>query len=319
MLLFVACEVPFSPNAEWKETPVVYCLLDQDEDTTWVRVEKCFLGEGNIHNYGGISDSINYPAGSIAVNLLAYKNGVQTSSVQLRDTVLNHNVGAFSNLNQPIYFTPIRLDEQCMYKLELHQVADGRLLASTDSIPLIIRDPSNSLFVRPTVYDRFIFRNRSGGDPACQIEWNQFENARLYQPIVRFYYSIQGDTQYVDLKCQTVASGTTQGRLSTYYSRQAFLQGVYEALKDDPNPKKYLKTVDLYLTACDENLNVYMSNINSGNSIDQSYEPYTNIHGGLGIFGARRTKLYHNFDADSSLLPPDGLHYLLKNLDVGIE
>ena len=61
IFLFYACEVEFSPNAEWKEVPSVYCILDQDDDTTWVRVEKCFLGEGSIYNYGMISDSINYP------------------------------------------------------------------------------------------------------------------------------------------------------------------------------------------------------------------------------------------------------------------
>ena len=48
-LLLSACEVEFSPNAEWREIPVVYCVLDQDDDTTFVRVERCFLGEGNIY------------------------------------------------------------------------------------------------------------------------------------------------------------------------------------------------------------------------------------------------------------------------------
>ena len=71
-LLLTSCEVDFSPNAPWKEVPVVHCLLDQDDDTTWVRVEKCFLGEGNIYTYGAVSDSINYPKDSIIVRLLAF-------------------------------------------------------------------------------------------------------------------------------------------------------------------------------------------------------------------------------------------------------
>ncbi len=47
-LLLASCEVDFSPNASWREIPVVYCVLDQDDDTSYVRVERCFLGEGSI-------------------------------------------------------------------------------------------------------------------------------------------------------------------------------------------------------------------------------------------------------------------------------
>ena len=50
ILLFTSCKVEFSPNAEWKEVPVVWCVLDQMDDTTWVRVQRCFLGEDNLYN-----------------------------------------------------------------------------------------------------------------------------------------------------------------------------------------------------------------------------------------------------------------------------
>ena len=74
-MLMSSCEVEFSPNAEYVETPVVYCVLDQDDDTTWARVERCFLEEGNIYNFGSQSQLYTYPQGTIKVNLLAYRNG----------------------------------------------------------------------------------------------------------------------------------------------------------------------------------------------------------------------------------------------------
>ena len=74
-LFFTSCEVEFSPNAKWKNVPVVYCVLDQDDDTTWARVQRCYLSEDNIYSYGQNSDSINYPQGSIEVYLLGYENG----------------------------------------------------------------------------------------------------------------------------------------------------------------------------------------------------------------------------------------------------
>ena len=66
-LLFSACKVDFSPNAQWKELPVVYCILDQDDDTTWVRVQRCYLGQGNLYQYGSNYDSVNYPQGQLTV------------------------------------------------------------------------------------------------------------------------------------------------------------------------------------------------------------------------------------------------------------
>ena len=82
MLLLTSCEVEFSPNAEWKEIPVVYCLLDQDDDTTWARVERCYLGEGSIYSYSGNTDSINYPAGSIEVQLVKLYNGEEQAYIE---------------------------------------------------------------------------------------------------------------------------------------------------------------------------------------------------------------------------------------------
>ena len=51
VLCFVSCEVEFDPNADWKATTVVYGVLDQDSDTTFVRVQKGFLGNGNYLDY----------------------------------------------------------------------------------------------------------------------------------------------------------------------------------------------------------------------------------------------------------------------------
>ena len=105
-LLTVSCEVEFSPNAEWKEIPVVYCLLDQDDDTTWARVERCYLGDGSIYDYGSISDSINYPLGSIEVKLLRIYNGETVAEYTFRDTTVNRQSGNFANMAQPMYYLP---------------------------------------------------------------------------------------------------------------------------------------------------------------------------------------------------------------------
>jgi hypothetical protein len=315
-LLLVSCEVEFSPNAEYKETPVIYCVLDQDDDTVWARVERCFLEEGNIYSFGSDASLLNYPQGSIKVELIAFRNGSENHRIALRDTLRAHLSGPFADEPQPIYFATQPLDSTCMYKLEVRRASDDSLMASTDSIALILQ-LNSQLISRPANNTRFAFSDNASGTAVCKIVWNPLANARRYQPIVRFFYGEDGDTHYVDLKCAHVTSGAN----ITAYPLESFLNSLKNALQDDPNPKEYLKYVEIYLTACDENLNVYINNVASGVSLNQTADTYTNVHGGLGIFAARRTHLFKYLDADPSMNPLSssnpGLYSYLHALGIG--
>ena len=115
-LCLSACKVEFSPNAPWRDVPVVYCVLDPQEDTVWARVQHAYLGEDNIYNYSQISDSNYYGKDDIEVYLLAWK-GISgpffsyTPSNQLVDRwKLSYTVregkpeGDFPSGKQPVYY-----------------------------------------------------------------------------------------------------------------------------------------------------------------------------------------------------------------------
>lgn len=312
--LCASCEVEFSPNAEYKETPVVYCLLDQDDDTIWARVEKCFLEDGNIYNYGSQSQLYTYPQGSLDVSLLAYRNGNHVSTISLSDTLRPRNDGSFDNSPQPIFYSTAQLDTTCMYKLEVRHRDNDSLVAYTDSIPLLLRRPHDSLITNPTNNQRFRFVNG-----VCKIAWNALDNARRYQPFVRFYYGELGDTLHVDLFC----GSETNGKLFTDYPLQSFLNTLKESLQSDTNHKDYLEFVEIYLTACDETLNVYMNSAGSGTNLSQTTDVYTNIHGGVGVFAARRTSLHKYLLSDNSMNPMNstapGLRAYLRELNIGFD
>ncbi len=187
--LFTSCEVEFSPNAQWKNIPVVYCLLDQDDDTTWVRVQRCYLSEGNIYQYGSNSDSINYPQGSISVALLAYQDGTLKDSIPFSYTEIDRDSGAFAYIAQPVYYalTKNNSRENYTFVLSIRNTADGTLLATTDPISLI-KKTSGDLITQPSITTTpsgdtlggFVFNK---GDEStgryCLIPWNSLENARL--------------------------------------------------------------------------------------------------------------------------------------------
>ena len=304
---FTSCEVEFSPNAEWKDVPVVYCVLDQDDDTTWVRVERCYLGEGNIYSYGAVRDSITYPAGSLSVAILAYQGGVLKDSIPFTETTIDREAGDFASVGMPIFYckTQNRLKQYYTYVLNIRKT-DGSLLATTTPISLVkwtpttnkptpITQPSYTTSPSGAWVGGFKFNASSAmGSPmtSCLIEWDTLENARYYQPVVRFYYKVDGDTTYVDLKCPTKAGDNTSNKLNIYYSRDAFLDELKQQLKDDPRYKVNLNMVDVYLHCCTEDLNAYLTSVLQAGGINAEHSVYTNIKGGVGIFAARRTHIY---------------------------
>ena len=319
LLLLTACDVEFSPNAEWKDIPVVYCVLDQDDDTTWARIERCYLGEDDIYGYSSVSDSFNYPQGSIQVSLIAYHNGLPVDSVDFQYTEVERSDGNFANHSQPMYFFPTGsfLREDCTYKLRLRRVSDGSRIAMSQSVPLVVQTASQ-VISRPTNTGSFGFYDKNGSSAAfCKIEWPALSNARRYQPIVRFYYSIDGEEMYEDFLCNTVMANTAS-TYYTFYSRASFLEELYLRLKDDPREKVYLRRFDIFLTACSEELNAYMSTIAASADIDDAHEMFSNIDGGVGILGSRRTHLHKTVPGDSSNLANTGLYYFLMDLGINM-
>ena len=325
VFLFAACEVDFTPNAEWKNIPVIYCLLDQDDDTTWVRVQRCYLTEDNIYNYGQNSDSINYPQGSITVSLLAYENGTQKDSMAFNYTERNRDSGHFANTAQPLYWfvTRNRLKENYTYVLTVRNSADNSILATTEPISLI-KQTASTLITKPTVTvlngtdtvgGGFAFFDNTGTSSTtlyCHIKWNSLENARLYQPIVRLYYEAQDSVRYVDLHAPKVSSKYSE----TYYSRDVFLDELKNLLEGDTCRKRYIPTVDMYLTACSEELNAYMTTATPGSSLSQHAETFNNIRGGVGVFASRRTHLFKRMPSDETVGDRGLLHFLTE-LGVG--
>ena len=320
-----SCDVEFSPNAEWKEIPVVYCLLDQDDDTSWVRVEKCYLAESDIYSPAQISDSINYPEGAISVSIIAFDNqGNKKDSIPFVYTLRDRPEGNFANQNQPLYYsvTAGRLRDDWHYQLRIRRTADDSIIAASRTPIPLIKQVSSAVINKPSYTvtpvgssGQFSFY---GPNNTCLIEWDTLQFGRLYQPVVRFYYLEHGDTAYVDLHAPSNASRGNARTLSVNYSRYAFLADLKTKLQDDTAAKKYLKMVDIYLTVSSEDYNAYISSLNAGSTISQGREPYTNINGGLGIFASRRTHLHKWMPADSSN-KAEGLYTHLIKLGVGIE
>ena len=326
-VLFASCKVEFSPNAAWQEIPVVYCVLDQDADTTFVRVQKCYLGEGNNLAYSTVFDSVNYPKGSLEVKMLAWK-AVRTQYGMLEkdpsattpkkefsfDYYISHDKeeGNFAAPEQPLYICITRglLDTACVFQLLVIKTETGDTIA-TSFTSLVGNYADMSILLRhPNNNTKFQFSG-SAGNGRCAFEWLTLPRARQYQPMVRFYYRDfmvydRGDhfdttiiPHHLDIPVSSVKVNLNAYVAQTNLDEQRYLAAIKDGLKDkildengDTINRNIIDSVDIYIKACTEELAAYLFSQADNGSINQDGYNYSNIEGGKGVFAARRAKIF---------------------------
>ena len=311
--LFTACHVDFSPNAPWQEIPVVYCLLDQDEDTTWVRVQKCYLGEGNLYGYASQYDSVNYPSGTLSVTMEMWRakrgryNTLEVdpaANAPVRtftfvETMLNDKPqGNFASPAQMAFCCPTAglLDTGCVYRLLVRRASGDTLATAVTSLvggTMELRDPTS----------RKMFQFSGAGEKKCVIQWTTLPRARQYQPQVTFFYNdfvrTWNGTTYdtlitphsIDIECPVRKSGmnTLTEQVDLYQS--SFLSTIQLAIGADTTHKVVVDSVLIAISACNEDFAAYLFSVESTGSVGESRSAFSNIDGGLGVFAARRTHL----------------------------
>ena len=95
VILFSACSTDLAVIGNYKETLVVYGLLDQSQLKQYIKINKAFLGEGNSFEYAQIKDSSQF-VNSLSVVLKRIKNGVEIDSYNFSpDNTIEKNPGVF--------------------------------------------------------------------------------------------------------------------------------------------------------------------------------------------------------------------------------
>jgi len=345
ILLFIvallsSCKAEFSPNAPWREVPNVYCVIDPEEDTIWARVQRCFLGEDNLYNYAPIRDSNYYSESEISVHLIAWKGIVGSNgSITPTDKVADRwqltytecpgkPEGLFPSGSQPLYYCVpgkrLVADTTCLFQLVVIKNATGDTLASATTTlvgflekTIRLRDTLEIVVSRPNSSRNKEFGFRTG--TRGEISWNTLPRARLYQPVITFFYKKNGDTLSLDIPLATKNNSNNSTSLTQKISLDRFLSFVKDELKDNRDSLFFVNNIDITLLACNEDLNVYLYSHSNNNVLSgQEYSTYSNIDGGVGIFGSRRRHIRVNVPCDSLGTPsPNYLDYELINLGVG--
>ena len=234
--VLTSCEDDFTPNAEWKNTPSVYCLLDQDDDTTFVRLQRCYLSDNNLYDGSGISDSIYYPDGAVTVVIKAWHNeeeSKQEGATPVKTLTFNRMLreksdGAFAHGPQPIYChanMPGDLDTNYYYQLVITDNSSGNIIASAGTTLIGDANTTHSWLKNPFPVGANSHNTFNMLYGYADIKWYPFARGRLYQPRIRFYYRYRYDSdslRHIDITCDAVKQTTQNIEMSTRISKEHY-------------------------------------------------------------------------------------------------
>lgn len=302
LLIFTwSCEEDFNINAPYQDITVVFGLLDPGKDTIFLKINKAFLGDGNVLEMAKIEDSSIY-VNDLQASIEEWENGDFIKSYPLDTiTINNKEDGTFYNPYQIIYYTPYQPVTSREYRLKV-KVNNREITAVTS----LVNDFSIS---KPSAGSPFIqFKKGTDGE----IVWSSAKYGKRYEVEIRIKYKEvlfdSPDTiyKYVDWGMGTEKSKNVNGgeELKIAYSNDGFYKLMkanipYSDMAVEANVKeRYTNNVDFVIAVAAENLNTYMEVNEPSNSIVQERPEYTNITNGLGLFSSRskniRTKKIHS-------------------------
>lgn len=314
-LLFSACSTDLDVIGDYKETMVVYGLLDQAQPIQYIKINKAFLGEGDALMYAQIKDSVQF-VNALTVEIKRIKNGVQMgATILLTPTNMPKDAGLFYSSDQTnaIYSFPTpattaanALKPDSEYELTITNGETGNVVTAKTSL---ITDITG--FINPTPLGTtfsFVVFGAGGANAPFNIVWNSAKNARLYQVILRLNYvdsTASGlDTQSIsytlpeirmeDVDFQVEVTQATKGR--------DFYKHIGNALEDYSGLiQREVLDVDLLLVAGSSDLSTFIDVNKPSTGIIQERPEFTNITNGLGLFSSRlnRAPLTRQLDGTS--------------------
>jgi hypothetical protein len=325
--LFSGCKQDFDITANYKEIPVVYGLLNQQDNKHYIRIQKGYLIDGNAVVAAGISDSIYYPD-VLTVKLVPYSNSnnaqigsvITLTRVDGNDPSVNlpKDDSIFANAPNWLYTFTGTLDPAKNYQLTVTNTSNNfsfKNVKDPDDQSPGIRLVKDFTVSTPSKGAKINLQNNN----SSRVVWQSAENAYLYDLTVRFYYkeyasadnALLKDT-FIDIPFfKSYAFDYTGGVVTPYEITSNVVLG-YLASHLTANDAIYrefniTKGMQFKFAAGGKELNKFMNSraAQGGLSSNEALPPYTNIDNGQGLLSSRYFK-----QVDSVMLSLGGMDSL---------
>lgn len=293
LILVAGCSTKVKLNTEWKDTTIIYGLLDQNEDYHYIKINKAFLGEGDYYVFAQVQDSSEYK--NVSAYVQESNNGVVTANYPLRDTLLhNRNTdGVFYAPDQTLYyFRNASLNPSRTYKLvvKVNQGTDAEkeVTGETDLVhnftPPSINAITTGTFDGATgshYLDQHVKFFPPDNSDSYEIVWRlKWDDYTASDTIRRTYEWNVGSTDR--------SAANSSGQIDFSVSGQAFFTTIANVVGSNTGIiKRIFRSVDVIVYAASDDLDTYININKPQTGLVQERPEFTNIGNGLGLFSSR--------------------------------
>jgi len=291
-LLFSTCSTDVDLLDDWKETTVVYGLLDQSQATQYIRIQKAYLGEGNALVMAQQFDSINY-VNALDVTIEQWSNGNLVNTYYLQpDTTTNKASGIFAYPNMVLYsMTAPLTNPQHEYKLVIRNNETQNVVTAQT---LLVDFANNDISSPQGSSINIVKINPSY---KVNVAWQAGAYGRVYQPALRFFYRETDNNNVTTTKMIEWGLGTERAsdldgsdNLQVSFDPLDFYRFVGQNLPDNSNiVSRSVDHIEIAVYAGGDDLSTYMDVSAPSTSVVQDRPIFTNVNNGIGLFSSRTT------------------------------
>ncbi len=295
LIVLNSCENDLDVTSGYKDTTIVYGMLNPNDSIQYLKIYKAFMGEGNAYDYAHIADSI-YFDDVLNVTLYKVEDGISKDSlIFLRDTLSPMLNGVFALQPNITYTSSKKIQSGSTYILRVINSKNGSVVTSKTGVP------GNSSLSEPNPFKNEISLASSTG---YQINWLSGLNSKIYNVVMKFNYQLVCGTdtsdQYVEwlMGTKTVKESFTRQYLDIQKTKDAFYQNLNAKLSaPDSGCYRIAGKIELIIIGAADDYYYYQKINNATVGISQSIPSYNNITNGLGLFSAKTTNSWY-FDLD---------------------
>ncbi|MBK8848102.1 MAG: DUF4249 family protein [Bacteroidetes bacterium] len=285
---FISCENDLDIVSPYKDTTIVYCLLDLSDSVHWVRVHKAFLGPGDAEQMAAYADSIYY-SDQLTVKLERWVNNQLYGVINFaRDSSVTKEPGLFAESPNILYksYGIDNLFDDSEYRLLITNRKTGKVISAAANMiqkPFISNPSSGSISLSPGPFNIKLNTGKYAKTYDVKIVFNYIEQSKADSSLIVNKQTIWN--------AGVIEAPSTDGSQPVTYTlkREEFAQFLKSTIKPDPTVYRYTGKLDFYFAASDNTMFEYQrinnaNGVNSGNAL-----LFTNIQGGLGLMACKRT------------------------------
>lgn len=307
ILILSACETDFDLEGEWKDIPIVYAFLSEQDTAHYVRVEKIFLEpKGDATEIAQITDSIYYKEDQVVVSLEIDNQSFIFERVNAVNEGYPRELGVFANTPSYLYKLPVNavnLQGGKAFEIKIDRGANTEIaIASSNMIEEVELDglPISGLLGFGEYIKSYRLSWRPGG-----------EFARVFDLRLIFNYkenSLDNPSVFVNKTVEWVLDDAfvrndANSSLQTFrFNNEAFYQFLNSSIDEvEPGIVRKFNNIKFKVAAVGQEIEEYLriAGANTGVTSSQALPIYSNVENGLGVVTSRYTVISEELGFDS--------------------